>query len=811
MSRKIVTKTSLVIVESPAKCKKIEDILGPGYKCIASYGHLRNIQGLDAIDIVNGFNITYSIIQEDIKLKQIEKIRKEINACDDVILATDGDREGEGIAWHICQLFNLPIETTKRIIFHEITENAILTAIRNPSRVDLNLVYSQQSRQVLDLLVGFTITPLLWHNISKNHKGSLSAGRCQTPALRIVYDNYLDIKKSPGKMVYNVSGIFTNQKLHFELSKQLTNIEDTKQLLQICASENTKFILNKSAAKKSIRKSPDPLTTSVLQQMASNELHLSPKETMKLAQQLYEAGHITYMRTDSKKYSKEFIEKMKKYIVATYSEQYVSQTIDILCSNSENTDKNNNENKEAHEAIRPVALISTNEIKNILGDDLPQKAIKLYELIRNNAIESCMPSAQYTTITATISIFKGTEIKDTEIKEDKEFIYKAEQVIFKGWQIVSYKNNEELTNAYNYVLNLKPGAEMKYKKIEAKNVLKETKQHFTEARLVQLLEEKGIGRPSTFASLIDKILERKYVEKQNIEGKQIECIDFLLDDIRQITENSCIKEFGNEKNKLVIQPLGIIVIEFLTKHFSTFFDYSYTKEMENDLDLIATNKKQWTTLCDNCNKDLTKIIDGLTNLKKFEIILDEYHSIIIGKHGPVVKKTITSQGSKKPDISFIPLKKGIDLKQINEYEEVNGRKITLEDIIEETNKGNSLGKYKGHDLYVKTGKYGPYAQWGKEMKSLKELDKPYNKMEYIEVIKFLDKDILDPTKPVGLVRELTSFLSIRTGKFGDYIFYKKPRAKKPEFLKLNDFKSDYKTCDKELLINWIKQTHKIEI
>ena len=256
MSRKIVTKTSLVIVESPAKCKKIEDILGPGYKCIASYGHLRNIQGLDAIDIVNGFNITYSIIQEDIKLKQIEKIRKEINACDDVILATDGDREGEGIAWHICQLFNLPIETTKRIIFHEITENAILTAIRNPSRVDLNLVYSQQSRQVLDLLVGFTITPILWHNISKNHKGSLSAGRCQTPALRLVYDNYLDIKKSPGKMVYNVSGIFTNQNLPFELSKQLTNIEDTKQLLQICASENTKFILNKSAAKKSIRKPP---------------------------------------------------------------------------------------------------------------------------------------------------------------------------------------------------------------------------------------------------------------------------------------------------------------------------------------------------------------------------------------------------------------------------------------------------------------------------------------------------------------------------------------------------------------------------
>jgi len=829
MSRKIVTKTSLVIVESPAKCKKIESILGPGYKCIASYGHLRCIQGLEAIDIENGFNVTYSIIEEEIKLKQIERIRKEIEASDDVILATDGDREGEGIAWHICQLFNLPVETTKRIVFHEITESAILSAIRNPTTVDLNLVYSQQARQVLDLLVGFTITPLLWNNISKNHKGSLSAGRCQTPALRLIYENYLDIKKSPGKLVYNVSGYFTNLNLVFELSKQLTNVEEVKKLLEICASTNTKFICNKSTAKKSIRKPPEPLTTSTLQQLASNELHLSPKETMKLAQQLYEAGHITYMRTDSKKYSKEFIEKIKKYIVGTYNEQYVSQNIDILASKIEtttNTNTNTNTSNttntttntttttttaEAHEAIRPVSILAKSE----LSADLPQKAIKLYELIRNTTIESCMPSAQYSTITATITISKDA------IKEDKEFVHKAEQVFFKGWQIVNDKQNEEASKAYNYFVNLKVNTEMNYKKIEAKNVVKELKQHYTEARLVQLLEEKGIGRPSTFASLIDKIQERKYVEKQNIEGRQVECIDFLLDDTKEITENPCTKEFGNEKNKLVIQPLGIIVIEFLTKHFATFFDYSYTKEMETDLDLIATNKKQWTMLCENCNNDLIKITDGLTNLKKFEIIIDDYHTIIIGKHGPVIKK-ISDDGSKSKsinknnkkidNITFIPLKKGIDLKLINEFEEKHGRKIELDDIVEQTATNKSaLGKYKGNDLFVKTGKYGPYAQWGKEMKSLKELDKPAEKMEYMEVIKFLDRDILDPTKPVGLVRELSPNLSIRTGKFGDYIFYKRPRAKKPEFLKLNDFKSDYKNCDKDLLVNWIKQTYKIEL
>jgi len=809
MSRKILTKTSLVIVESPAKCKKIEGILGPGYKCIASYGHLRSIADLAAIDIENDFKIEYSVIQEDIKLKQIERIRKEIVASDEVILATDGDREGEAIAWHLCQLFNLPVETTKRIIFHEITETAILAAIRNPSRLDLNLFYAQQARQVLDLLVGFTITPLLWNNISKTHKGSLSAGRCQTPALRLVYDNYLDIKKSPGKLIYNITGYFTNLNLPFELSKQLTNVEDTRKFLEHSANPTTKFICNKSAAKKSIRKAPEPLTTSTLQQLASNELHLSPKETMRLAQQLYEAGHITYMRTDSKKYSKEFIEKMKKYIIATYNEQYVSQTLDLICCNVKTdikTEDIKDERQEAHEAIRPVSL-ETN-----LDPDLPQKAVKLYELIRSKTLEACMPSAQYSTITATISISE---------QQTYDFVYRAEQVVFKGWQIVNWKPDTAMENAYNYFVMLKPNTEMIYKKIEAKNILKDLKQHFTEARLVQLLEEKGIGRPSTFASLIDKIVERKYVEKQNIEGKTVECLDFLLDDKRQINEVPCTKEFGNEKGKLVIQPLGIIVVEFLIKYFNNFFDYSYTKEMESDLDLIATNKKQWTTLCCNCNKDLVKIIDGLTNLKRFEIQIDEYHSIIIGKHGPVIKKTLAKTSSEKnktktknskDDVTFIALKKGLDIKVLTDFEQTNGRQLTLDDVVESSNTNTTngaLGKYKGHDLFLKTGKYGPYAQWGSNMKSLKELDKPTEKMEYIEVIKFLDKDILDPTKAVGLVRELTSNLSIRTGKFGDYLFYKKPRTTKPEFLKLNGFKMDYKTCDKELLLNWITQTYKI--
>ena len=834
---KIVTKKSLIIVESPAKCKEIESILGPGYKCIASFGHLRNIPDLKSIDIENGFAITYSIIQEAIKLKQIEKIRKEILDADEVILASDDDREGESIAWHICQLFGLPVATTKRIIFHEITEPSILSAIIHPRTVNMDLVQAQQSRQVLDLLVGFNITPLLWNNITKQHKTSLSAGRCQTPALRLVYENYLDIQASPGQLVYNVSGYFTNLNLLFELNKQLSSKEEVKQFLEYCASPEIKYVCNVSSPKKVIKKAPEPLTTSTLQQLASNELHLSPKDTMKYAQQLYESGYITYMRTDVKKYSKDFIEKTTKYIATNYGLTYVSQTLDniTLDINEVNNKKEELEadttNKKtrskqvslndnipkpqgAHEAIRPVSIATRSLTLDNSTSDLQAKAVRLYDLIWTRSIESCMPSAQYTSVVATINLTQSD--KKDEMYKDHHFACKAEQVVFPGWQIVTMKQTTigetKEDKTYNYFIHLKQGITLVPKKIEAKMLLKDLKSHYTEARLVQLLEDKGIGRPSTFASIIDKIIERKYVEKQNVEGKQVDCIDFVLDDTNKIVETVSKKEFGNEKGKLVIQPLGVIVIEFLLKHFPTFFEYSYTKDMEDELDKIALGQGKWTSVCSACHNDLTRIIDSLKDLKKFEIRIDNEYSIIIGKYGPVIKFTDSNETKKdtlKKNATFIPVKKGLDIKMLLDFEEQNGRQLTLDDVMDKAKSSqDSIGKYKGQDLFIKNGRYGIYAQWGSNMKSLKELDKPIDKLEYLDVLTFLEKDnLLDPTKPVGLVRELSSNLSIRTGKFGDYIFYKKPRAKKPEFLKLNGFKDDYRSCDKDLLMNWIKQTY----
>jgi DNA topoisomerase-1 len=334
--------------------------------------------------------------------------------------------------------------------------------------------------------------------------------------------------------------------------------------------------------------------------------------------------------------------------------------------------------------------------------------------------------------------------------------------------------------------------------------------------LVQLLEEKGIGRPSTFASLIDKIQEREYVKKQNIEGRKIEGEDFSLIN-SQITVNIVKREFGNEINKLVIQPIGIIVIEFLLKHFDSFFNYDYTRDMENELDLIATNNRLWTTLCDNCFQTLISITKDLKEEPKFSLKIDDQHTLIIGKYGPVIRQRLDNTSKKD---SFIPVKKDLDISKAH--------LLKLEDIIELTQmKSNGLiGKYKGEDLFIKKGKYGIYAQWSKdgklETKTLKELDgKPLEQIEYMDVLRILEKDTtLDPERPVGFVRELSLTLSIRTGKYGDYIFYKKPRTKTPQFFKLKDFISgtesgstkglDPRKCDKEVLLNWIKLTYNVE-
>ena len=783
MSKKYSTTTTLVIVESPAKCKKIEEYLGPGYKCVASYGHLRELSSLKNIDIDNNFAPTYTIIDNPIKKKQIAFLKKEIENAHTVILSSDNDREGEKIAYCVAQIFNLDINKTKRITFNEITESALKHAIKNPRTIDMDLVNAQQARQILDILVGFKVTPMLWKFINKNKDNSLSAGRCQTPALKLIYDNEQDIKQSEERKVYNVTGIFTNSNLVFDLLPQGKYETEDSITDFLDGSADFSHIYTCSKPVKTVKKTPEPFTTSSLQQTASNELHYAPKETMRICQALYEAGHITYMRTDSKTYSKDFIDSTKNYIVRNYDAKYINESL-ITCDVKKDSLQQN-----AHEAIRP-----TNISLYELLETVDSKERRMYKLIWEHTLESCMAPAIFFSITANIAAF-----------QDTKFAYTSELVDFPGWKVVSkkYANEIKLENKeYQYLQQIKQNAAIPYKKICAKVTIKGCKQHYTEARLVQLLEERGIGRPSTFSSLVDKIQERGYVKKEDVKGKEIVCKDYELSN-GEIFEIENKREFGNEKGKLVIQPLGTIVIEFLDKHFSQIFNYDYTKEMEDELDKIAKGDAIWYNLCNTCNKQLDALLDGLKDETKIEVKLDENNTYLIGKYGPVIKCVTEKNG--KEEIKFKPIKKDIDIHKI----ENGDYNDAIDDIVDANvvKKSYVLGQYEGKDVVLQKGKFGLYITWDKNSKNLKELgNRPIENITFEDVKKYLEEGS-------NLIREVSANITIRKGSKGEYIFYKTEKMKKPQFFDLkpfsNDTKSDYKTCNMTVLKSWLREKYDI--
>jgi len=800
MPPKYSTTTTLVIVESPAKCKKIEEYLGPGYKCVASYGHLRELSSLKSIDIENNFAPTYTIIDNAIKKRQIDILKKEIKKAANVILALDGDREGEKIAYCVAQIFKLDINKTKRITFNEITESAIQSAIKNPRTINMDIVNAQQARQILDILVGFKVTPMLWKFIAspKGKEHSLSAGRCQTPALKLIYDNEKEIAAAEERKVYNVTGYFTNSNIAFDLTplgKYETDDEVTDFLY---GSADFSHIYTCSQPTKVFKKAPEPFTTSRLQQVASNELHYSPKETMRVCQILYEGGYITYMRTDSQTYSGEFIESVKTYIKRTYAdgEKYISANIDCMVT-GRNTEKNpkrqdkdslrqdkDSLRQEAHEAIRP-----TNISLYELPEKMDTKEKRMYKLIWETTLESCMMPSSFHSVTASISSF-----------QNNTFTYTSELIDFPGWKIVAKKYSTE-NKDFHYLQQIKPNSVIPYKKICAKVTIKGSKPHYTEARLVQLLEEKGIGRPSTFSSLVDKIQERGYVKKEDVKGEEIMCTDYELEK-GEIFELETKREFGNEKGKLVLQPLGKIVIEFLEKHFNELFNYDYTSLMEETLDKIAKGETLWYELCDTCNKQIDTLVDGLKDETKIEVKLDENNTYLIGKYGPVIK--CVEQVDGKEEITFKSIKKGVDINSL-EKDSYN-----VEELVDTTKVAKSqyiLGQHNGKDVILKKGKFGLYISWGTNTKNLKELgNRPIENITFDEVKKYLEEGS-------NLIREINTNLSIRKGPKGDYLFYKTPKMKKPQFYDINGFmnetKEDYKICDITILKSWIKDKHNI--
>lgn len=793
----------LVLVESPAKCGTIEKYLGSAYKCIATYGHFRSIASLKDI-VFHAPNveptITYTLLHDSYKSEQIKRIKEEISKADDILLATDDDREGEAIAWHICDTFGLPLKTTKRIIFHEITEQAILNAVLSPTIVNMSIVRSQQARQVLDLIVGFNVSPVLWKCVQANKANALSAGRCQTPALQLVYDNFKEFEQSKGRKVYKTTGTFTNLSIPFTLNKEFETELDAEYFLENDASHEHLF--TKTVAKNVERSPPTPFTTSRLQQVASNEMHYSPKETMCLCQTLYEKGFITYMRTDNTKYSVEFADSCKQFIMKTYhSDKYISPRIDelVIRNNSFVKEEKAIGAQEAHEAIRCTDINKTPTTVTVLE----AKEQKMYALIWRNSIESLMSDAIFSSFTSSLSAFDSLFYKNS-----------CEQIVFPGWLAVTNKY-EKGSAIYSYLSLLKEGTEVAYKKVSAVQTIVGLKQRYTESRLVSLLEERGIGRPSTYASLVDKIQQRNYVKKQDVNGVPTRFVDFELEG-ENLSEIARERIVGAEKGKLVIQPLGIIVIELLLKNFSELFNYDYTKKMEEELDMIAhpdiadtAVTGGWGNLCAMVNTEVLALVSSVNGAKKLAYTVDDEHTYIIGKNGPVIKKV------ENGVTSFLPVIKNIDVSKLEKGE------YALEDIVEkEDTKSICLGKYKGDDLFVKKGKYGLYATYGDNKLSLQMFgNRPLENIKFTDVFYVLeDTGLLKPTynkeqKALKVVRELSASITIRKGKFGNYIYYKTAQMQSPSFFDLKTFEKDTKQkcekCDLKVLKDWVKNKYGI--
>ena len=752
----------LLIVESPSKCLKIESFVR--CKCISSKGHIRELKKLPENPRDEP---SYENIPE--KISHIESMRKVIKmySPSDIYLATDDDREGEAIAWHICQVFGLPVETTKRIIFHEITKPAIQKAVLNPIVINMNIVKAQQARQVLDLMVGFKISPLLWKYLYRNKDNSLSAGRCQTPALRLVYDNEKECSQAVLSQSYKIVGIFFPKKIEFILSKELETSEQVCEFFEL--SKSFKHMLSIGEKKIKQQSPPRPFSTSSLLQSASSNLGMSPKETMSICQQLYQEGFITYMRTDAQTYSCSFLEEAKKWILEEKKRpEYVGDLSKI--ANSET-----GENISAHEAIR---------VTHIEGEKpAGGRAKKLYDFIWKNTVASCMSTASMEETPVYMSCPQIGGVNGLRYE------YIIEVPAFLGWKSIYPEKGGEQGKMAIYFASCHK--EQSLVEASANVAVHGHKSHYTEAGLIKRLEDVGIGRPSTYASLIEVLLERGYVKKMDIDGSIINCSEYVLEG-GHIKEVIIEKKAGQEKGKLVIQPTGILVAEFLTEKFPSIFDYGYTEAMEKDLDEMARGIIK--DICGQCNEEIEGLIKPIEK-KKFSLKETEEYCVVFGKYGPVIQHV-----TNKKDFRQIRVK--IDMDRLRRGEYSLGE---LEDKGEEV-----LGEYEGSPVILLNGPFGEYIKYKEENIPLTGISTSASSTNtlYDNFVEYYSGRSQEKTNP-KIIRELTEGLSIRNGKYGAYIHYETPGMKKPQFYKLKGFKESYRLCQKEVILEWIRVTYNV--
>ena len=749
---------NLVIVESPAKAKTIEKFLGKDFVVKSSFGHIRDLPKKNlSIDIDGGFVPTYEIPKE--KSKLVTELSKLASEAKTVWLASDEDREGEAIAWHLTEVLGLDVENTKRIVFHEITKNAILRAIEEPRRVDMNLVNAQQARRVLDRIVGFELSPILWKKV----RPALSAGRVQSVAVRLIVEREREIINFEVTSSYRVVAQFytsdNGNKMLFkaEYAERFATEEEARAMLERC--KDATFVVEKSEMKPTKRYPAPPFTTSTLQQEAGRKFAMSVQQTMSVAQKLYERGLITYMRTDSVNLSDLALNSCKKEICDMFGEKYSSRR--SYTTNSKGA-------QEAHEAIRPT-YINNHTIEGTAAEK------KLYELIWKRTVASQMVPADINRTTITIAM-SG---------ENQRFVATGDVVDFDGFlRLYSESHDDEPTDNDNSAKlpAVCEGEILSVHSITATERFSTPPMRFNEALLVKRLEELGIGRPSTYAPTISTIIARGYVEKSSRPAEKRHFKQLTLKG-HNITEKIASENYGAEKNRLAPTDIGMVVNDYLEQNFSIVMDYNFTANVEKEFDRIAEGEQGWNKMIGDFYTPFHELVDKAITTqagKGSQVRLLGIDPATgcpvkarIGRFGPMVE--IESGEGEKP--RFASLKKG----QLIEA-------ITLEEALSLFALPRTLGKYEDEDIVVGIGKFGAYVRYGKSFASLGKGDDPYT-VTYeraVELIEAQKRTTAAASVPLKTFAE-NADLTIKNGRYGAYIAfegknYRIPKSKKAESL-----------------------------
>ncbi len=741
---------NLVIVESPAKAKTIEKFLGKDFKVMSSYGHIRDLKKKDlGIDLENDYTPIYEIPSD--KKKVVDELKKAAKEADIVWLASDEDREGEAISWHLYKTLKLDEKKTRRIAFHEITKDAILHAIENPRKIDVNLVDAQQARRVLDRIVGFELSPVLWRKV----KPALSAGRVQSVAVRLIVEREREIQAFQTEASYRITAIFSKKEngnvseIKTELNKRLKSKQEALDFLEKLKEAN--FTVE-DVETKPMKKSPAaPFTTSTLQQEASRKLGFPVSLTMMVAQKLYESGKITYMRTDSVNLSGLAINTTKSEIETIYGKQY--SKVRQFSTKSKGA-------QEAHEAIRPTYMS-----EHTVSGTAQEK--KLYDLIWKRTIASQMADAELEKTTITIGISNNTNLKFSAV---------GEVIKFDGFLHVYLEGTDE--ENIDSETSLLPAVKIKetidMQEVTAMERFTQRPSRYSEAALVRKLEELGIGRPSTYAPTISTIQNREYVEKSNIEGTERK-YNVLILKKDKISDTEKTEITGTDKGKLIPTDTGMVVNDFLTEYFPGILDYNFTANVEKEFDQVAEGEENWTKLIDKFYKVFHPVVESATNMqtdhKIGERILGvdpksgRQVSVKIGRFGPMVQIG-TQEEEEKPKFSGLQKTQSIAT-------------ITLEEALKLFELPRSIGEYEDKDVSVGTGRFGPYIKHDGKFISLPKGYDPYEVSIEDAVPLIEDKRKKDAEKVIKIFSEDTD-LQILNGRYGPYIAYKKSNYKIPK-------------------------------